>query len=211
MRRGDQRTITVDGKPLEAEYLGRGQCATAFRGLADGRVYLFVSEDDHMKNAVEMWTTDGMPHVPQLKRHADDKARGKFRQVYSSPFYPTRTAEHREAWATYKTLKEAADRIRRAKYLGGWQPGGRSLLTDGLYFFQDVIEDTRGKVAESVTEALVELMNAASNYGCSITCEFPVRNLGVDDAGRIVFRDILFDAEKVQRQWAEKSKRRGGW
>lgn len=200
MRRGERREITVDGKAFEAEYLGAGHHARAYR--AGDTVYLFVhGEGECMKDAVAEWCSD-MPHVPVVKRHDETRVRGREYRVYSMPYYRNVTAKDASAWAVLRTLSEAAERIRRAKYMGD-----RPLTTWGIYFAQDVIEDTRGKVPESVSEALTELMNAGSNYGSGVTFEFGRRNIGVDAEGRIVFRDILFDAEKVYRELVAKSKR----
>lgn len=199
--RKQTRTIQVDGKPIEGEYLGRGHYATAYQ--CGQTVYLLVKEDEHMKEVISQWIED-VPHVPAITKHEDVQVRGKWFQVYSMPFYRTIRASDREAWAILKTLSEAAERIFRAKYLG-------KLEVDGAYFNRDVIEETRGQVPESVTEALESLADAACNYGCGVSFEFGKRNIGVDDAGRIVFRDILFDAEKMGREMRQKLRASRGY
>lgn len=207
MKRGDICTIKIDDRPRQVSYLGAGAHAKAYR---DGdAVFLLVhDEDEHMKEAVEMWCSP-MPHIPDIKRHDAQTGRGgKEIQVYSMPFYPNITASDREAWAVLKTLTEAAERIRRARY--GYRCE-RNLYQWGLYFARDVIDDTRGKVPETVSEALTELMNAGSNYGSGVTFEFGRRNIGTDGQGRIVFRDILFDAEKVQREQMAEMRARRWW
>jgi hypothetical protein len=203
MKRGDRRTIRVDDKDLEAEFLGKGHYCTAYR--AGDTVYCFVVEDEYMKEVISQWI-ENVPHIPAIRKHDDQQIRGKWFQLYSMPFYRNITAKDREAWAALKVLKESAERLFRQEYCQA-----KPLAVHGAYFNQAIIEDTRGKVPESVTKALEELASAAQNYGCGVSFEFGQRNIGVDDQGRIIFRDILFDAEKLTRERMAKLKRSRGW
>lgn len=203
MKRGDLRTIAIEKQRIEVTFLGKGHYCTAYRH--GETVYCFVVEDEYMKDCIVECCEDS-PHIPQIKRYEEQQVRGQWRKVYSMPLYRNITAKDKEAWAVLKTLKESAERIHAAKYVG-FNPGNRDLMTCGCYFNRDVIEDTRGKIPESVTEALENLADAACNYGAGVCMEFGARNIGVDSEDRIVFRDILFDAEKLFKQRMKASRR----
>lgn len=205
MKRGDARTIAVDGKEIEATYLGKGRHATAYR--AGDTVYLFVfDEGEHMKEALALFGPDDSPHVPKITTHEEQHARGKYLKVYSMPFYRNITAKDADAWKILKTLADAAERIIREKYMFNEKP----LHQWGQYFMNDVIDATRGQIPDSVTEALQSIADAGANYGMGIAFEFGKRNIGVDDAGNIVFRDIIFDSEKIHKEMMTVRRRFGG-
>lgn len=191
---------------FEAEFLGRGHYCTAYR--RGDVVYCFVTEGEYMKDVIyEQFDHEKpTPHIPAIDRHAEQFTRGKYLKVYSMPFYPNATAKDKDAWPVLVTLRKAAERIFSEKY--GWKA---PLAVNGAYFNRDIIEATRGEVPESVSEALQELADAAGNYGCGVSFEFGRRNIGVDTQGRIVFRDILFDAEKIEREWTAKIKAARGY
>lgn len=200
MKRGDKRTITVGKLKIDAEYLGSGRHCVAYR-FGD-TVYCFVDEDEAMKEAISMWCDD-LPHIPKIEDVGNQFIRGVWKKVYKMPYYRNINAKDKEAWAVLKTLKKTADDIFHSKYC----VSDKSLWMWGQYYMDDIIEQTRGKIPESVTEALESMMNAGANYGMGIAFEFGQRNIGVDSEGRIVFRDILFDAEKMHREMAAKR----GW
>jgi hypothetical protein len=71
-----------------------------------------------------------------------------------------------------------------------------------------MVETLRSWGADDDRVSAIEQMNyAASNYGSDITYEFGVRNLGVDQDGRLVLRDVLYSPVVVRRVWDEKRKR----
>jgi hypothetical protein len=196
MRRGQLTTIDPgDGTELAVHYLGRGAHATAYQhGLT---VYLLVDEDDNMKEALELFVPDGTPHVPPVKRLGTVCKRGKCRNVYTMPYYRTVTAKDKEAWAVVKLLESTRLELHRTRFVAT----GKCLSVYGIELMYEVIQATRTKVPESVTEALEALSYAGSNYGCGVTFEFGRRNIGVDERGGVVFRDVLFDAAKVMAKW----------
>lgn len=203
MRSGDSRTLTIDGNSVNATYLGKGRHATAYR-FGD-TVYLYVAEDEYMKDVIAdgLWDTDS-PHIPKIAKHGDVMIRGQWRKVYSMPFSRTIKASDGEAWKGLRTLASVAEKIFRERFAG-------KLHIEGAYYNRDIIEASTGLVAASVTDALDKLADAAANYGSGVSFEFGKRNIGVDADGRIVFRDILFDAEKMRRELAATMKRRRGW
>lgn len=211
MRRGDVRDIVVDGNKFPATFLGKGHFCSAFRASNvlgfDDRVFCFVDEEDYSK---EVFLDNGcgtgpMAHLPEVRKHGDAFNRGVYKSVYSMPYYEPLTAAHKEAWATYRTLIAAREKL-FPKY--GFK---KPLEIYGANFNRDLVEATTGKVPESVTTALDELANAACNWGCGMTMEFAPRNLGVDEEGRIVFRDVLFDAQKLWEERERKMKMTRRW
>jgi hypothetical protein len=209
MRKGDPRTITLpDKSQVAAAYLGKGRHCTAYRRGDD--VFCFVVEGDYSKDIIAEWVEDGLPHVPVVEKLGEVYHRkGECRKVYRMPFYPNVTAGDEGAWKCLRVLAESAERVFRAEYVAK----GRALAVDGAYFARDVIDATRGEpwVPESVAVALESLADAMANYGCGWAFEFGKRNIGTDPQGRIVFRDIMFDAASVERQWRDRMKRARGY
>lgn len=189
MRRGDHKTIVIDDVSMEAEYLGKGHYTTAY--LVGTTVYCFTVEDEYMKDVICDWCDD-MTHIPKITSHDDVCIKEKYFKVYSMPYYRDITKNDKAAWAIYKTLKSVGE----TTFIRFNKP----LRYNGLYFFQHVINELKGKVPESVILALSEMLNAACNFGFGVTIEFGKRNIGVDDNGNIIFRDILFDAEKLYKE-----------
>ena len=187
MKRGDLKLIQVDGKEYPAIYLGCGRYCRAF--LVEETVYCFVRAEEHMKECVSMWC-DSSPHIPPIERH--DPVNGVYTQVYSMPYYRNIQASDKEAWEILKTLQKAHSRAVAES------PG--SIYLFGADINRKIINLVRTQIPDSVVEALENLADAACNYGCGVLMEFGRRNIGVDSEGRIVFRDVLFDAEKLNRQ-----------
>lgn len=216
MRKGDSRRITVDGRAFNAAYLGKGFfCSGAFREFIGdeltptGRVFLFIRDHDNSelsdfsKEALSMWCNK-LPHIPEVERHEPITTVGKEQCVYSMPYYRTLTATHALAWRQYKTLRTIRDDAWIA-----WDKQSKPLSQWGLYFAEHVIELATGKVPESITAALTEMLNAMSNYGSGYSLEFTLRNLGVDADGCLVFRDIWFNAGAIYRMMEAKRRRAG--
>lgn len=202
MRKGDVRKIVVDGKAMEATFLGRGRYAKAFQH--GETVYLFV-KGCYMKNALTEFA-ESMPHLPAIVQHDSEEDRDGAVYVFSMPFYRTLTAGDIRAWADYKELKRANEQA--YKEVCGGMPGfkdRRSLQTHGYEVNRRMID--LAQVSDELKAALSELADAICNYGSGCTFEFAPRNLGVDAEGRLILRDIAFDSEEVERERMEKAKR----
>jgi hypothetical protein len=192
MRSGDRRTITVDGKKLDAEFLGQGHYAKAYRVGDD--VYLFVTEC-YMKEAIE--GIEG-PHIPKVERHDVVSSRsGEDTYVYKMPFFEPLTPKHAAAWAQFRELQRATEEAKEA-LAEEYGQKGRSfrLIYDG-YAVNDRLIDI-AQVPASLKTALRDMASNASNYGAGVTFEFAKRNLGVDKSGNLILRDVLFDSEKLE-------------
>lgn len=209
MRRGDFRDIRVDGTTLRAEYLGKGRYATAWQVAGPtGRVYLFVKEGTcYMKEALlPMWVGEGSqrsPHLPEVKKHEDACVRGQWYDVYSMPYYRTLTAKDGEAWKQYRELLRANEQARKEILRSSWPC--KLLSREGHTVNWRTIE--LADVPEPLKEGLEDLTNAIASFGCGCTLEFAPRNLGVDAEGRLILRDVAFDAEKIEQERAAVMKR----
>lgn len=181
MKRGDMRTINIEGNPLLVEYLGKGHYCTAWRHK--NNVFLFV-KGDYLKEP--LLSLQGMKHIPKLEQleSSNDAL------IYKTLFYPNITAKDKKAWGHYKSLSEALENARKQiQEKHGWQ----RLQSYGHEINNFVAEQFSG----SLGTALKELVYEACNYGSGVTFEFAPRNLGVDSKGNLVLRDVLFDAEKI--------------
>lgn len=196
MKRGDIREISADGKMFKAEYIGKGMFAKVYRALdGDRRVYAFVT-GCYMKEAIS--DVDHV-HVPAIMRHNDVSIYSET-QVFSMPFYNKLTAKDKDAWETYKELKDACE---QAKQEIIW-PKIHSVRNVWSVYGMDAAQRTidilreKGTVSTDILDALQIIWDNVSNYGQSCTFEFAPRNLAVDDEGNLILLDIAFDTEKTR-------------
>lgn len=183
MRRGDKRTIEIDGQKFEAEYLGKGMFSTCYR--VENTVYSFTNNDPG-KEILNLWVNDS-PHTPKLERH-DDKGD---KQVYSMPYYRTLNSGD-PAWEHYKKLKRLLDNSRKIEF---GKPLGL-ILQDNLTRFQDAIENS--DLPKELKEAVCDIVSACFNYD-KVNIEFAPRNLGVSENGNLILRDIIFKVPERKR------------
>jgi hypothetical protein len=200
MRKGDPYVLKLTNETLLTHFLGKGHYCKAYRFM--DTVYCVVVEDEYMKDVIAEWVCEENPHLPKIERLEDITIKGKDYKIYTMPYYENISANHRLAWNILKALEAAVEKV-EPKY---WF--SKPMACYGLYFNQDVIKEAKGKVPESVTDGLTILNDAASNYGSGITFEFGKRNIGVDNHGNIVFRDIIFDAEKLHKEREAKIRNR---
>lgn len=186
MRIGETKTLTVDNKTIEAQYIGRGMFCTAYR--KDDRVYLYC-QGDYSKECVALFCTPG-PHIPKIERHNPVE---EF-QVYSMPFYDRITkAKYPKAWAQWKTLPN---------------------VIIGFSRISEYVDSEQNNTPETVRLAIGELIQAYCNYeNEGMLCEFNRANIGVDRlTGELILRDCLAsrgNIDRVRRQL--KSKKRSNY
>lgn len=196
-RRGDPKTILVNDMKLIAKYLGKGLFAKAYQ--VDDRVYLFAN--DPMKDAMaEIRRYEGQgdnPHIPLIERVGyDDKTDAN---IYLMPLYDKLTAQHKQAWKDSKILQDVLDNS-RAEVLRT-TPIGRRLDYQKVGY--TLIENLKSeaRLSAGIVDALTEMFDWAMNYvsGGEVGIEFNKANLSVDKQGNLVLRDVLFDAELLER------------
>lgn len=222
-RRGDCADIPVpfsfehewETAPRErAVFLGRGRYTVAFR-LVSGPVILYTYFGDICKEILAQcqdghdeggtWCEGRNPHVPEIERvgvfssprHADDV------RVYRARYYEPLTAAHREAWAHRNEL----ERVRREAY-------AEIVREPSMARYEGVTVNyavaTRARVPERLKAALAELTDAAANYGAGYMFDgFKKTNQGVDEEGRLVLLDPLYDAKEVYEETMAQLRRNG--
>ena len=213
--------LTIPG----AEYLGAGHWCRAWRVPADfepgqknadypkadwaGRVLLITKENDYSKEILSRGginpQLDGLPHIPVVDTVTEDHRgrAGEYHRVYLMDYYPTLTADNREAWRQFRALDKAHDTAHREKCFA--TVGKEPIYTFAHQISNETLDLARPDIPESLAEALQALIDAAASYGSSWGVEFRKANLGMDTEGRLILRDCLFDAELL---WKEREQQR---
>lgn len=189
MRRGDLRNLQIEGKTLLCEYLGKGAYCTAWRHKND--VYLFVK--DYMKEALQF--APNSRHIPKMERLED----GPNMQVFKTKYYKDLTSADSEAWQQYKAIAAAIEQAREQVIQ---RYGSLDLYRNYGYEIAQTAANL-AKVKPALKRALLGLADAIANYGCSCTFEAGKRNFGVDSKGRLILRDICFDACPSSTPWMQ--------
>lgn len=223
-RRGDWTDIPVPAEYAHewktapkhrAQFLGRGHSTLAFRLAGDGPVILYVYFGDFCKEILTglqgahdeggVWHEGRNPHLPEIEqigvfdapRYADDI------RVYRAKWYAPLTAAHKEAWA----LRNELQRVRDEAY-------SEIITRPEAACYEGVTVNyavqTRARVPDSLRGALEQLTNEAANYGAGYMFDgFKKGNQGVDEEGRLILLDPLFDAEAVYREHLARLRRAG--
>lgn len=214
-RRGDWADIPVPDR-FEHEwetapkfsgcYLGRGRYTVAFRLAGDGPVILYSYFGDMCKEILaslqgaheedEVWYEDRNPHLPAIEHIGTFSAPRVANDVlvYRAKWYEPLTAAHQEAWAQrnelHRAREEAYAEIIREPYMARYE---------GVTVNYQVA--TRARVPGRLKAALMALSNGAVNYGAGYMFDgFKKGNQGVDEEGRLVLLDPLYNAEEVYEE-----------
>jgi hypothetical protein len=186
MKKGDLRMITILdgwGEPvkIEARFLGRGSFATCYE--VDGVVYSFVKqqrrETDYSKEAIAEFAIG--EHLPEIEKIGvfDDGT-----MLFKSKLYQPLTPKHKTAWRQFRILESAWKNCR--------------VGVSDYNFNYEIIEALRGQIEPSIIESLESLVDACGNYGDSYRLEFNKRNLKVDEAGRLILLDVIFNRKALK-------------
>lgn len=182
MRSSDIVRIHLGGKEVLAEYLGKGRHAKAYR-IGNG-VLLYV-RDCLMKEAIAGINHVHVPTIEYVDTHCEVT-------VWKMPFYQPLASKYTEAWAQAKELmRVTADANALIQ-----QRNRKIHHTDLGYQMARYVCDT-ANIPELLRDALEEMIEKAKNYGEGVTFEFSRRNLGVDEQGRLILRDVLYDRRLV--------------
>jgi hypothetical protein len=170
-----------------ADYIGKGRFCAAYRGRGKdaGNVYLVCKEDDPAKEILE--SCGKSRHIPAM-RHIGTTGT---RDIYLTEYSDSLRAAHGTAWEWFRALQRANDAARR------------DVRNKGIYWGYEAmmrtIELAYGNVSDDLIIDLEHIAGHAANYGETWTYEFAARNLGVDSAGVLQLRDIVFDLASVRR------------
>jgi hypothetical protein len=215
-RRGDWADIPVPtsyehewktAPQHRACFLGRGRYSLAFRLAGDGPVILYTYFGDMCKeiltgcqeghDAGGEWVEARNPHIPEIEqigtfdapRYADDI------RVYRARWYEPLTAAHKEAWAQRNELA----RVREEAYREHVAEAHMAAY-EGVTVNYQTAETAR--VPASLKASLMQLTNEAANYGSGYMFDnFRKGNQGVDEEGRLVLLDPMFDAEETYKEY----------
>ncbi len=205
MRKGQVVEVELYGQPQKVQYLGRGQFATAYL-QTNGKVLLFV-EGCWMKDA--LCNLNDVPYFPATQRlevieNPNPKKTDDI-YVYEMDYSePIRAKKHPEAWAIIKELQRARELAikqvmgeHNQKYSAKRVNQAADIRFLGVESIFRTIEIAN--VPEDIKESLTELANELCNWNEGCVVEFQPKNIGIDDQGKISFRDICFDTHNLRR------------
>lgn len=185
MRRGDKVYIKLDDKKHLAIFLGQGDFSKAYLIQTNKGPYVITYGDDCTKEVIALWGDKSNPHVPKIWRYDTN--------IYLMPYYKPLTKEYRVAWNQYITLKKVLEAVRRS-YIN--RVGINDYRKDDGYRVIDefitFLCSHQKNINSALCDALKDICDTCTNCGSNIMFEFAPRNLGVDNKGRLVLRDIVF-------------------
>jgi len=214
MEVGDKAVIEVGNNKIPFVFVGGGGTTLAFSEEGfPSIVYLFVADlsfwdgtiaEDMSKDvlAEAYLATPGNRYLPQVeflkKTYVAGPELNKDCKIYKMPFYNDIEKTDTEAWIEMKILhklrsdgkvqikneyREATGKVPSLSFLGN-KAAERSVQLAKL------------KDNKEMARALEALYNAISTKNRpGITFEFNKRNIGIDNDGRIILRDPVYDSE----------------
>lgn len=184
------------GVTIRAEKFGKGMFTTAYR---DGQDVYLLSIEDNCKEAYHHYAnathSKHLPAIEWLGAYDVKTPRGEKRvTVYKQPYYHALSSKaYPVAWSQFRTLEKL------------WHDAQGSVSTRNDWYYSDVLSNFNERVEAStlpdeLKEAVDHLQVAASTYGQSIAMEISKRNCRVDDEGRLILLDMLFDSNIFNRK-----------
>lgn len=202
--------LTLDsGRVVNCSRIGRGRFSEAWRH--GNSVYLLCRPTkwgaDYSK---EILSRLSCPHFPRVERLGylgnSDIC------VYKEPYYSPLTSKDKPAWAVFRVLASVRDdvwsRLNRQRVFNPMKP---STAITGERFNREFLSTIKGLVPSSVFRCLSMLADTALDYGNGYMMEFTKRNCAVSRSGRLIFLDVLFNAEAVQAEMNYRTKTARGW
>ena len=173
MRKGQRVVIKLDGNKYSAIYLGKGLFSKAYIVQTSNGPYVLLYSTDYIKEVLALYADKSNPHVPKIWRYDTN--------IYLMPYYRPLTLKYRVAWKEYRTLEKL---WKRAKY--------KSII--GYQAIEEFISLCKlsPHISKNIVAALQEIYDVSLNYGQDILFEIAPRNLGVNNNGQLILRDICF-------------------
>lgn len=187
MRKGEIRTMEIDGKERQVSFLGKGRFSTCW--AENDRVWCY--SNDVAKECLALWGED-IKHVPQWK--VVDHLGYNQIHLYKGTLYEPLMAKDKEAWQQFKILKHS-NKVARGM-IRTYSSSGHFWRLHGYDVAQKTIDVVRDKLPEPLVLALESILDCSANLGSSVTFEFAKRNLAMYK-GDLILLDIVFDTEKV--------------
>jgi hypothetical protein len=191
-------------RTIPLKEIGAGTFAVIYQEQGGtGRVFAAVDTGIDDKDVVVAAKQDlpHNPHLPDIRYYGQTKrsfARGA-KKVYVMPYYrsiaqsadPDVLRAHAELEHCWDAVSKAGTSVR------GWRGGELALPGDA--FNEGVVECARSRdVLPAVVEALQSLAaEAAKRDPEDYVFEFPEDNLALDEQGRLVLLDVVFNRKNV--------------
>jgi hypothetical protein len=206
MKRGQEVTITIDGKTYDCTYISKGTVNTAYKDLGSNAVFIHQKivdgHNDYSKQAIALYTDQTNPHIPTMQEMIHDRDDENW---FLSEYYDRVNAQdHKVAWSHFRTLKKIwekaalSSRVIPYRHPKGWT-GGRF---DGIDLGNKIIDGVvDSDLPDLLKEAVEDVIYALQNHGNEYNFEFAKRNLGVTKAAELVLLDVPFNwKNRFQKQ-----------
>jgi hypothetical protein len=178
---------------MMGQLLGRGKFSNVFLS-EKGVVYIYTRHGDLSKDILSHVNRKNNKHIPVM--HYLGPMRDVTLDVYRSKYYETplrRGFGPSKNWPIVKALQLA-----HAQACGAF-PGNiiaKNQCIDFNYFIAENV-----KAPAKIREALTLITESAQDWGNTyLFDDFRPSNLGLDNQGRLVFIDAMFDARKLQEK-----------
>lgn len=184
------RAIIAQIVKQDVKLIGKGSFTRVYRGTEDtSKVYLISASGVYDKETLCMASeNDNNSHLPIVRRRGDFTYRGGDYYIFETVYTVKPTKENSlHAYNTAKIL----DSIWVNKFRSRFNYRRKHDMHSVCYDFIEYLRENNS-VDESVIDALDTIYTWASHYDSNMFFEFPMRNLGVNDNGELVLRDVLF-------------------
>jgi len=193
-----------NGESIHVEQIGKGRFSEAWKNGT--HVYVITRERswgvDYSKRVLTELETEN-PHIPKVELIGElDSDRS---DVFRMPLYKPLTAKEKEAWKQFKELA----RLREQAWDNAFRTGQRFNAYNAVNMCEDfasLVEESEA-FPEELKEAVRMLADACRERSTWVM-EIAKRNLCVDEEGRLILLDCMFDLEVLESQRGEARKRR---
>lgn len=228
MEIGDKVSLGFFDDHYDFTFIGAGQSVFAFTRPEDAtnEVWLVVPEHRFKDGSVfEDVSKDILveahkaapdnPYLPSIDFCGADvvfghpELDGVYAKIYRMKYYRDLIREDNEQWIQMKWLHRVRSVGKNIAYdahkaVGGQDP---SLSFLGNEAVKLSLESYGDKLDKTLVEALTHLHNSIiSRNNPGLTCEFNLRNMGVDENGHLVLRDSVYDSSLTVRIKEDRAK-----
>lgn len=199
------RLTLDDGTTVDVERIGRGRYATAWRNGSS--VYLQVKDGpDCSKEIMESLCGDHacIPATEHMGALGDAK-------LYRQPLYhKLRAKDYPEAWRIYKRLRDHAEAAHQEAHRR--EPMRFSPSRSASEVLGGTVDRVAAdmEIPKAYRLAIGALSDEVQNYG-DYHFEFCPRNLAVDNRGRLILLDPVFNWQEVSEDIDRRRKRARGY
>lgn len=192
-------TDTEDG-PVSFEYdhIAKGSFAKVYSKEGESKVVIVVPNDCYDKEiaaACRGYEHDN-PHIPDVNLDGYLMIHGEQYKVYRMQRYHRLTTGS-QAKRDYNRIKRLLKSVIGVRF-----------CIDPIQRCVDAAEILEKQPdTDRVAMALLEIVRYATNYGKEMTFEYGLRNVMQDDAGNLVWVDMVFDTKLLAKIRSKKKER----